>query len=311
MVKCPECGKEYDVSVMKLEEKKCPNCGTSLLEELPTYPHLKGTGRRKTLLGSWYIFKGNLLPFLQFLLVPLALLFLLNMFTLWQMRTISTPATAISDFSTRPPYMKLILVGILGSFISFLIQLISMGGIVRLSRDAFVGKKVNPIRGLKTVKERIIPLTGSSSLIISILFGGFLISIIRGLNACCLGLIGVLFSIILSIILLYWFLFTLPIIVLQNKGILESLSLSKKMSTSREGVFLFTIIVIWLYGILNIPATNIVNPLWSSTFSQYGLIHPFGIGMLLLSIFLQLVGGTFCFVSITTHYLRIGGETTI
>lgn len=312
MVKCPECGKEYDIPICEKEDKSCPDCGESLLKVLPGYPNRKGTGTRNTIKIAWDILKSNLKEIVVFLLVPTFILLIINSILFWQI-IIPTFSDLTSNVNhvTRPEYSDIDLIKVLVAWIGFsflywIIQHTFMGGIIKMSRNSYIGRTVSPKKGLNVIKQRFFDLLGASFLISLFLMSGFFVSIFVGTEFCCFGVIGILVSVVLFIIILHGILFTLPILVLDDKSILTSISESRSLSRSRDGTFKFTIAILTMYYILNMTFFYLPSMAWSVSFFKTSIYHLIlQIRLQGLVVFLQLLVLTFTFICITVHHLKI------
>lgn len=313
MVRCPQCGKEFDIDVGDREDKNCPNCGEDLLKVLPGFPNRKGTGTRNTIKIAWDILKSNLKKIVIFLILPTIVLTIVNGIAFWEVLIpiFSDLAPNTSSYHARPEHsdyqlIKVLAVGGGVSFLYWIIQHTFMGGIIEMSRDSYVGKIVNPKKGLKVIKQRFFDLLGTSFLISLFLMSGFFVSILIGTEFCCFGAIGILASVVLFIIILYWILFTLPILILDDKNILTSISESRSLSRSRDGTFKFTIAVLTMYYILNMTFFYLPSMAWSASFFKTSIYHLIlQVGLQGFVVFLQLLVLAFTFICITIHYLKI------
>lgn len=316
MVECPKCGEEYDVDMDEREDKDCPNCGESLLKELPGYPNRMGTGTRNTIKISWDILKGNFKEIIIFLIVPTVILTVINWYNFWEIivPVFSDLAPNTSSYYAKPEYSsyelrKGLAIGGTVSSLYWVLQHIFMGGIVRISHDSYKGKIVSPKKGLIEIKNRFFDLTGTSILTTLLLLGSFFISLVIGIDVCCFGMIGFLVSIFLFIIILYWIIFTYPILVLKGKGVIDSIKNSKKLSTSSGGILKFTFVIIFLYYTSSMFYAALVQIAFSPSFFKISIYHfTLQLGLQSLIIFLQLLVLSFCFICITVHYLKIRNE---
>jgi len=186
-----------------------------------------------------------------------------------------------------------------------------MGGMVRISRDSYVGKIVSPKKGLREIKNRFFDLTGTSILTILLLLGSFLISLVIGIKFCCLGSIGILISIFLFIIILYWIIFTYPILILKERGVINSIFSSRKLSRSRKGTLKFSFVIFLLYYTLSFFYAAIVQVAFSASFFKKSIYHlALQMGIQSIIILLQMLILSFCFICITVHYLKIRNRET-
>ncbi len=319
MVKCPNCEKEYDIPVSEKEDKSCPNCGESLLKVLPGYPNRKGTGTRNTIKIAWDIVKKNIKTVLIFLLVPTIILTIINWITFWKLvvPTISELVPDTSSYYTKPEYSTYelvsgLLIGTGVTYLYWILQHIFMGGIVRISYDSYIGRIVSPKRGLKEIKNRFFDLTGTSILTNLLLLGGFFISIVIGIKACCFGVIGILVSIFLFIVILYWIIFTYPILILKGKGIIDSILNSRNLSRSRKGTLKFTFVIIIMYYITNMFNSALGTITFSASFFKKSIYYiVLQMGLQTVIIFFQLLILSFSFICITVHYLKVSKKKKI
>ena len=318
MVRCPQCGKEIDIDIGDREDKSCPNCGEDLLKELPGFPNRRGSGTRNTIKIAWDILKGNFRKIIIFLLVPVIILTIINWFTFWGIvvPTFSDLVPNTSSYYAETEYSTYdlvsgLLIGTGVTYLYWILQHIFMGGIVRISYDSYIGRIVSPKKGLREIKNRFFDLTGTSILTNLLLIGGFFISIVIGIKACCFGMIGILVSIFLFIIILYWIIFTYPILILKEKGVLDSILSSRKLSRSRNGTLKFTFVIIFLYYITNMFNSALGTTTFSASFFKESIYHlALQMGLQSFIIILQMLILSFCFICITVHYLKIRNRET-
>jgi len=309
-MRCTGCGKEYDVQVSEIEDESCHNCGTSLIKGLPGYPNRKKAGTSNVLKISWDIFRREIRSLLRYLIVPVFIISLLSITAffgidaLYDIGTLMDPAGSETN--------NLLKMGVamgLFSLIQWILQLTFMGRIVRFSREAFVGRKVTAYRALNTVKDRLLGLTGASILFIILLIGPGLLTafFIYTIDIDCLGLIFLLVSIILFVLFYHWFLYTLPILVLEKRDPLSSIFKSRRLSKSKIGALKFSLLLLFLFIPVNGMILGPVAPIaWSGTFFKKGLSYlAIQISMQVLFTLLMLLVLSFWFICITVNYLRI------
>ena len=312
MVKCPNCGKKYDKPIGEIEDNTCPDCGRSLLPSLPGYPNRFGKDTKNSLLTAWRIFSSNFSQIILFLAIPTLIVFALNSMAFWQYEMpvyfeLLTGRETIESIE-RYQFMELFLYLIANTFLIWIFQLACLGGIVSLSKRSFVGLHVNFKDGLKTVKDSFLKLIVVSTILIVVITGGFVISgmLILFTEHVCAGGILLLVSALLGVLFLTWFLYTIPIMVLERKGVIPSIIESKKIGKRRGGTFKLFLLLFFLVNILSYPFNFAPQIIYSPTYYQLGifqLILQFGLrGFLFL--FQYMIFG-FSMILISTHYMRL------
>jgi len=221
-----------------------------------------------------------------------------------------TGTEAIEDLE-RYQLMELFTYLIAHTFLIWIFQLACLGGIVSLSKRSFVGLDVNFKDGLKTVKDNFLKLIGVSTILVVLITGGFVVSgvLVLFTEEVCAGGILFLVSLVLGLLFLIWFLYTIPIMVIEKKGIIRSLSESKKTGKRYGGTFKFFLLIFFLVSFLN----NLVmffapQMIYSPTYYQQGifqLILQFGLRWFLF-LYQYIIFG-FSMILISTHYMRLKG----
>jgi len=312
MVKCPSCSKKYDKPIGEFEDNTCPDCGRSLLSSLPGYPNRFGKDTKNSLSIAWRIFSSNFSQIILFLAIPTLIVFALNSAAFLQYEAplyfeLATGTEAIEDLE-RYQLMELFTYLIAHTFLIWIFQLACLGGIVSLSKRSFVGLDVNIKDGLKTVKDNFLKLIGVSTILVVLITGGFVTSAVLVLftEGFCAGGILFLVSSVLGLLFLIWFLYTIPIMVIEKKGVIRSLFESKKTGKIYGGTFKFFFLIFFLVSILNNPLSFAPQMIYSPTYYQQGIFHlilQFGLRWFLF-LFQYMIFG-FSMILISTHYMRL------
>lgn len=194
------------------------------------------------------------------------------------------------------------------TFLIWIFQLACLGGLVILSKRAFVGLDVNLKSCLKAVKDNFLKLLGVSTILIVLITGGFVISAVLILftDQVCAGGILLLISILLAVLFLAWFLYTIPITVIEREGIVPSIILSRKIGKRRGGTFKLFLLLFFLVNILFYPFNFAPQMIYSPTYYQQSVFHlilQFGLRWILF-LFQYIIYG-FSMILISTHYMRL------
>lgn len=296
MPECPECENYYEED--ELNRGRCPTCGRSLIRELPGYPNRRGKGITETFTIAFEMMKNNLLEYVKFLMIPLVILASMNIYMMWQM---SNVLTSFSSFSSPeeietiiPALTNLMVLFIPMTLFRYILEFLIAGGIVKLTVDAFEGKAVDFTSGLSVIKEHLFSLVGAGVILTLLLSIGFALCLIPALFFC------------------YWWLFTVPIIILESKGLINAMKKSKRIAKWADTLgftVAFIIIVLVLQGVGGTITSLLTNTpnfyiggLSGSTF-HFGYMTIVG---QVVGVFVQLLILSYAFTAVTTHYLRAG-----
>ncbi len=151
-----------------------------------------------------------------------------------------------------------------------------------MAKEAYETGKTDMNTGLDFIKKNPIGLIGASVLLTIVVSLGFMLCLVPGCLFC------------------YWWLFTIPVLLIEGKGITDSLSASKDFAKKNETLG-FTIVLILLVIVLSFVGGAIGSAVgWfiPSTFVTQVLITPIVRGII------QLLVTSLAVIAITVHYLR-------
>ncbi len=293
---CPRC--DRSVEEEELEAGRCPQCGYFIGNMLPGYPNRRGTDAEGSISISFEILKRNLRPFLLYILVPALVIFAIQLIYLWQTSKMMGGLGTTQDFTEIYEQMiSIYSLMIPVMFFRTVIQMFFLGGIVKMAHRGFKGERVSLLDGLSVLKEKPLILLGAGILLT------FLLDI--GIALCCVG----------ALVFCYWWMFTIPILVLETKGIMGSMKASKTFATQRK-TFGFTLTMFAIVIVINVVSSIVVSAVGATGFrggifsgmSQIDLLSPSLLAGNFISIFLTAFAMMFVAMCITVHYLRGGGK---
>lgn len=264
---------------------------------LPGYPNRRGTDAEGTISASFEILKINIGPFILYILIPTIILFAIQIATLMQTSRIIEGMGGSPDFTDFYENMiTLYSILIPATFFRTAVQMFFIGGIVKMAQEGFKGKRVSLSHGLSVLKENALMLVGAGILLTFLLNIGFAL--------CCIG----------ALVFCYWWMFTIPIIVLETKGVMDSLKTSKRFATN-HGTFGFTLAMIAIVIIFSVLSVVINAITGTSGYSfgamggigQINLLSPYLLMGTFLNTFITSFALLFVSICITVHYIRGGG----
>jgi len=290
VVKCSNC----DAEIPEEERGKfCPYCGSKLAMDWSKTTVQQGFQyyKRKlstsdTLSKSYEILMDNLGSIFIYWIVPVLIIIILTFIQQYMLMEMATAFEDVGDLSVIMDHMiRTITILVPISLMSTIIQLIFIGGIVGMAKEAYYTGKTTYKTGFGSIKKHPLGIIGASILITLAVNFGLVLCIIPGLVLC------------------YWWLFALPIIVIEGKNILNSLSSSKEFAQDNSTIK-FTLALI---GVL--IAVNIAGSIISSIFSFFitGDIISLSTEVIITPIITGIVTlftMSFIGVCITVHYLK-------
>lgn len=289
VVKCTNCNAEIP------EEERgrfCPYCGSLLRGWSKTNVqqgfqyYKKKLSTSETLSKGYSILMDNIKPILVYWTLPVMLIIILSFMQQYTLSNITTAFEGVADFSVLMDLaLQAIFITIPLSLITTILELIFIGGIVGMAQEAYYTGTTSYETGFKSIKKHPLGIIGASILITLAVNFGLVLCIIPGLFLC------------------YWWLFAIPMIVIEGKNIFDSLSDSKKFAKDNK-TLKFTIALI---GVLIVM--NIVGIILSSVISFFfrGEIFSISSEVIVTPIITGLVtllGMSFVGICITVHFLK-------
>ena len=289
---CPNC--EY---YFQEDKERCPRCGFLLGNRGPYRRKGRGTDTTSTLSIAFDIFKNNLVPILTFILIPTLIVGSLNVFTSWQTMELTTGMAGEQDLSViMDNFVTMMLISIPLSLMGWMIQILFAGGIVGMAKEGFQRGKTKINAGFEIIRQHPLGLIGASIIVTLIVSVGLVLCLIPGLIFC------------------YWWLFTIPILLIEGKSIGDAMSDSKDFAKHHETLG-FTIALIAVVIIISIVIGAIFGIFTSTQGFGFGLtgggttvvdfeLTPLFIISTVLQSFVNMAVNAFAITCITVHYLR-------
>jgi len=298
MYECPKCGAIYSKPD---EGGRCPNCGYQAHqpeeskgdEENEQQPqdqryqyYKRDISLSDTFSKSFDILLKNIGPIVVYWLIPILIVIVVSVVSLNSVTTNFSNLSGETDPSViLDKVTRVMLLVIPLSLMSTIIQVLFAGGIVGMAKEAYETGKTNIHTGFSIISKYPLGIIGAS----------ILLSIVVGLGLFLCLIPGILFC--------YWWLFTIPILVIEGKSISDALSSSKKYAKTND-TLLFTIVLVVVVIILSLVAGGIGNlisivlPSDILSVNANVVISPIIQGI--ISIFIN----SFAVIVITVHYLR-------
>ncbi len=282
MKECPNCG-----TVCSYGQNICPECGN---RNFP--PPNQGTDDRPFLRGDLDIsetfsitidiFSKNWVSFLAYWSIPVMLAVLLGFYSNWMAyRMVGTLPTA--DLSeVIQDLMRILFLALSLSLVVWIIQLIFIGGLVGMTKEVYESGKTSVDTGFKYLKKYPLGVLGAGILLTILISIGLVLCLIPGLLFC------------------YWWVFTIPILVIEGKGISEAMSTSKDFADRFDtlGFTLVLMLVLVAFQILGGWMGSALSSLVPGFYTAQMMLQPVFNGIVSL-ILVNLVT-----IALTVHYLR-------
>lgn len=298
MVRCPNCDGEF--STGELKEGDCPYCGYTLGSMKPPMTGGKGSYEpgddiSGTFSAAFDIMKNNLGAFLPYLFIPAVIVAGLNIFLFTQTMGALGGMQGGDSTDFYNNLMQIYAVAIPISLISTIINVLFAGGVVGMVKEGFEGKEARMMAAFDVIKKHPLGIIGASIVLTILISLGMMLCLIPGLFFC------------------YWWLFTIPILVIEGKSIGDAMSSSKRFAKAR-GTMGFSIVLVIVIVILQAIAGSVsVFGAFSYSPNPYAIGFTFGPMMVVLQIvqsYLLMLVSAFAISSITVHYLRGKGSVS-
>ncbi len=296
MYECPNCGAIYS----KPDKKgRCPHCGYQVQEppegeekqqyeaqqEGPQY-YNRNIDISDTFSKSFDILTKNIGPIIVYWLIPILIVVVISVINA---DAIANNLTNISQTTEADvimnKVMNMIFLVIPLALLSSIVQVLFAGGLVGMAKEAYETGSTNIHTGYSIISKYPLGIIGASILLSIIVGFGLFLCFIPGLLFC------------------YWWLFTIPILVIEGKSITRAMSSSKKYAKSNE-TLVFTIVLVVVVIVLSLVASGIGNfismvlPSKILSVDTSVVLSPIIQGI--ISIFINSVA----VIAITVHYLR-------
>ncbi len=224
---------------------RCPRCGYNVGSRYPEpddpkpyRPNRTGTDISGTLSLTFSLIRDNFTNILVYLLIPILIVSIINIFATWTLISAMEPMTGGEVDETGMENMfsiiyTMLLIFIPLSMMTWMIEMLFAGGIVGMVKEGAQGKSMNVGTGFDVIKKHPLGLIGASIILTIVISLGTALCLIPGLIFC------------------YWWLFTIPIIVIEGVGISDAMSSSKKFAKD-HGTMGFTIVLIILIIVMSL-----------------------------------------------------------
>lgn len=295
MYECPNCGAIYSKPD---KGGRCPNCGYQVQEQSdsekyetqdrePDYQYYKKEiSISETLSKSFNILIKNIGPIFVYWLIPMLIIIVVSVISYHSVVTNLSNFSEVTDPSVIiDQFIGAMAIVIPLSLMSTIVQFLFAGGLVGMAKEAYETGKTNIHTGFSVISEFPLGIIGASIILTIIVGFGSMLCLIPGILFC------------------YWWLFTIPILVIEGKSITNAMSSSKKYAKKNEALG-FTIVLIVVVIILSMVAGGIGNliswvfPSKIISIDASFIISPIIQGI--ISIFIN----SLAIIAITVHYLR-------
>ncbi len=277
--------------------KFCPYCGAETVpdkDRIPTwenptwddwYDYKPKPRTSDTLEKGFKILSDNIGSILIYWLIPIILIISLSILQQYFLMDIVTAMEETTDPSVVFDYLfDLLVLMVPMSLIISILQVTFIGGVVGMAKEAYETGKTSYMTGFQVLKKHPMGIIGVS-IIITI-----------GVN------VGVLLCLIPGFLLCYWWLFAIPVIVIEGKNIFGALSSSKDFAKDNETIkFTIVLVVVVILismvgGILYTVISFLIDlELFSLT---YIILSPIITGIF------SIIALSFLGICITVHYLN-------
>lgn len=285
MLKCPICEEPY--GAMAGREGRCHSCGA----KIGTDPRLRGNDVSSTLSMAWDILKDNFKEIMMLWLIPLGIAIVFSITLILYMSyniPDDDPAAALSMLATM---LTIILPVSIGSVI---IQLLFTGGLIGMVKEAFEKGTTKFSTGIATIKRYPLMIIATGVVVQLLVTLGLCLCLIPGLLLC------------------YWWLFALPIVVIEGERLGESLSSSRKFASQNETLGFTIVIFLVVIGIsivgsfINIAITY---PTAGVT-TEFGTFNIYTLAGNIITALVGALASIYFVIGVSVHYLR-GRETNL
>ncbi len=249
---------------------------------------LRGDDIYTTLSKGWRILTENFKEMMIFEAIPLTItiVFLLLYIFSFEMFSSLDGAEAFKGL------VILMMVLFPGMIMLTIIQLLFSGGFVGMAKEAYETGVTQAKTGFSVIKKYPLMIVAT----------GFIVQVLISFGLCLCIIPGILFC--------YWWLFALPAVVIEGKGVSEALDTSKNFATNNS-TFLFTVAIFIVISVGAIISMLISVGL---TFPYGGVTEPpsiYNVPYLvrtIISSFLSALLGIYFILCVSVHYMR--GRTT-
>ena len=298
MYECPNCGAIYSKPD---KGGRCPNCGYQVHEPSeeekareyeaeqrePGYQYYKSDiSISDTFSKSFDILLKNIGPIIVYWLVPILIIIVVSVVSYHSVMSNLSNFSEASDPSVIiNRVFRVMAIVIPLSLMSTVIQVLFAGGLVGMAKEAYETGKTTIHTGFSMIAKYPLGIIGASILLSIVVGLGLFICLIPGLLFC------------------YWWLFTIPILIIEGKSITKAMSASKQYAKANETLG-FTIVLIVVVIILTLVSGGIgtaityVLPSEILSVNAEVIISPIIQGI--ISIFIKSIA----VIVITVHYLR-------
>ncbi|MFW5928420.1 MAG: glycerophosphoryl diester phosphodiesterase membrane domain-containing protein [Thermoplasmatota archaeon] len=298
MYECPNCGAIYSKPD---KGGRCPNCGYQAHQPSESESSEKHQAEQKepgyqyykrdisisdTFSKSFDILLKNIGPILVYWLIPILIVIVISVVNY---HSVTTNLSNISQ-STDPTVildkiMSVIFIVIPLALISTIVQVLFAGGLVGMAKEAYETGKTNIYTGFSVISKYPLGIIGASILLSIVVGLGLFLCLIPGLLFC------------------YWWLFTIPILIIEGKSITQAMSSSKQYAKSNE-TLVFTIVLIVVIVVLSLVASGLGNIISMALQSKILSVNAAVIFGPIIQGIISIIVNSIAVIAITVHYLK-------
>jgi hypothetical protein len=292
MQRCPNCGTIF--SDYEAQEGKCPNCGEPIGPNVYEQPsqqkeedveyYKKDLSISDSFSKAFDILTDNLGPIIGYWIIPIIFVIIIQIFSNWvSLGMEELDPTNISALMNQ--VLAVVTITVPLGIVSWLLQVLFAGGLIGMAKEAYETGSTNVDTGLRMIKKYPLGLIGASILLTIIVSLGLFLCLIPGLIFC------------------YWWLFTIPILVIEGRSITNAMSSSKKFSKANETLG-FTIVLLLVIFVLSLLSGGIYSIFQMMFTISVGSVPAEVIVGPIISGLIYIFITSFIVITITVHYLK-------
>ncbi len=277
MTRCPNCRGEFDEGAFY--SGRCPYCGSKLLSEK------EKNDISTTISIAFKVFKNNFDTFFVFWLIPMVIGIAFYLLT-FQLTTFPTEQEIETGAEVIAILRNTFLILIPSSLGLSLIQYLFAGGVIGMTKEAFEKRFTSMSTGFSTIKKYPLMIMGTA----------FVYTLVVSLGTCLCIIPGVLFC--------YWWLFAMPIVVLEGVGIGDAFRKSKKFAKRNETLLFTIVLFLLIFGLSSIITSIVQVATGTFTFDGVMTLDALTVISSVLSTIINSIAIIFFTICLAVHYIR-------